>query len=119
MFLVLAQIAQLSDMDARVLDELLNDPSFMESLVEQGIQFNQGGGDGDDDFAIGNSSIVGKPPTKAGLAVAGRNATSGGGSFYESVTMQVVEELQDSVRGLFAKVSAAFESAGMLSRHMY
>lgn len=104
---------QLSDLDARVLDELLKDPRLLESLVEQRVQLE--GDAGDDDRYAGAKNItdvVDKQPTKRGLAVGGEMARDGKRSVYESVTMQVVEELQDSARGFFAKITAAFESAG-------
>lgn len=104
---------QLSDLDARVLDELLKDPQLLESLMEQRVQLE--GNAGDDDGYEGAKNITdveNKQSTERGLAVGGEMARGGKRSVYESVTMQVVEELQDSARGFFAKISAAFESAG-------
>lgn len=103
---------QLSDLDARVLDELLKDPRFLESLVEQRVQLEGDGGDDDEYEGAKNiTDVEDKQSTKRGLAVGGEMAR-GKRSVYESVTMQVVEELQDSARGFLAKISAAFESAG-------
>lgn len=107
----------MSDLDARVIDELLSDPTFMESLLQQGIKFDKG--DEEDDAIDGlggeggavNNTAVGKP-TRGGLAKAGEWFPRERNSSYESATMKVVEELQDSVRGLLAKMSAAIESAG-------
>lgn len=99
-------------MDARVLDELLKDPQFLESLVEQRMQLEGDGGDDDGYEGAKNiTAVLNKQSTKRGLAVGGEMA-KGRRSVYESVTMQVVEELQDSARGFFAKISAAIESAG-------
>ena len=104
---------QLSDLDARVLDELLKDPRLLESLVEQRVQLEGGAGDDDEYEGAKNiTDVVNKPPTERGLAVGGEMARGEKRSVYESVTMQVVEELQDSARGFFAKIAAAFESAG-------
>lgn len=110
---------QLSDLDARVLDELLGDPTFMESLVQQGIKFEKDdeggaiGGLGEEVGGVNNTSV--DKPTKSttsGLAKAGEWFPRERNSSYESATMKVVEELQDSVRGILAKMSAAIESAG-------
>lgn len=109
---------QLSDMDARVLDDLLGDPLFLESLREQGVPLqisdavrcDTGGSDEgvregpDESLEGGERSII---------------ASSGGGrraSEYESATMQIVEELQESLRGVVAQVAAAIETAGELFR---
>lgn len=103
---------QLSDLDARVIDELLSDPAFLESLLEKGVELGQG----DDDSVggmEGNSTIASS--SRSVLAPAGEVTSAPKSSGYESVTMQVVEELQDSVKGILAKVSAAFESAGVNS----
>ena len=103
----------MSDLDARVLDELLKDPRLLESLVEQRVQLE--GGAGDDDGYEGARNITdveNKQSAERGLAVGGEMARGGKRSVYESITMQVVEELQESARGFFAKISAAFESAG-------
>lgn len=95
-------------MDARVIDELLSDPAFLESLLEEGVEFEQI----EDDVAgiVGNNTITSS--SSGALATAGEVTSAPKSSGYESVTMQVVEELQDSVKGILAKVSAAFESAG-------
>lgn len=108
-------------MDARVLNELLGDPTFMESLRERRLEEaesisytteNTEGRVGGERRGSGETDVV-TESMKAGkrsLAV----AEKGGGrkSEYESATMQVVEELQDSVKGLIAKLTAAIESAG-------
>lgn len=98
---------QLSDLDARVIDELLSDPAFLESLVEQGIQLEDTCDDGEARI-VGNNTVASS--TKA-LSTGKENPTPKS-SVYESVTMQVVEGVQDSVKGILAKVSAALESAG-------
>lgn len=101
---------KLSDFDARVIDELLSDPAFLESLLAEGIELGQS----DDDSRtgeVGNSTIA--SGSSGALAPAGEVTSAPKSSGYESVTMQVVEELQDSVKGIVAKVSAAFESAGV------
>lgn len=108
-------------MDARVLNELLGDPTFMESLRERGLEeaesisyttasIEEGvererGGSGETDVMT-ESMEVGK----GSLVVAEKGGKRK--SEYESATMQVVEELQDSVKGLIAKLTAAIESAG-------
>ena len=100
----------MSDLDARVIDELLSDPAFLESLLEEGVELGQG----DDDSVggmEGNSTIASS--SRSVLAPTGEVTSAPKSSGYESVTMQVVEELQDSVKGILAKVSAAFESAGV------
>lgn len=113
---VCALSLQLSDLDERVLDELLSDPRFVESLLEQGVKFGEEREEDNVDGGVPNSTVVDhQPPTNSsGLAVAGARVPGGGSSLYESATMQVVEQLQDSVRGLLAKVSAAIESAGRM-----
>lgn len=99
---------KLSEFDARVIDELLSDPAFLESLVEQGVQLEESGDDGEARI-VGNNTVA---SNKTALSIAGEESPTPKSSVYESVTMQVVEDLQDSVRGVLAKVSAAFESAG-------
>lgn len=101
---------KLSDLDARVIDELLSDPAFLGSLVEQGVQLEESGDDGGARM-VGNNTIA-SSSSNALLSVAGEGTPTPKSSDYESVTMQVVEGLQDSVKGVLAKVSAAFESAG-------
>lgn len=101
---------KLSDLDARVIDELLSDPAFLESLLEEGVELGQSDGDSVDGM-VGNSTIASS--SRGALAPAGDVTSAPKSSGYESVTMQVVEELQDSVKGILAKVSAAFESAGV------
>lgn len=105
---------QLSELDARVLDELLNDPQFMEDLLEQGIQFEGGHKDGGGEGGAANSTVVVKNPqsSETGLAIASEWSLGGNLSQYESATMKVVEGIRNSARGLFAKLSAAVESAG-------
>lgn len=97
-------------MDARVIDELLSDPAFLESLLEEGVELEQS----DDDSRpgmVGNSSNASS--SRSALAFAGEATSTPKPGGYESVTMQAVEELQGSVNGILAKVSAAFESAGV------
>lgn len=100
---------KLSDLDARVIDELLRDPAFLESLLEQGVGLEESG-EGGKAKVVGNDTVASSG--RNALSVAGEGAPTPISSVYESVTMQVVEGLQDSVKGLLAKVSAAFESAG-------
>lgn len=111
-------VVQLSDMDARVLNELLADPAFMKSLREQGLEGidaisdttagieGEGGEDG--------TEVMSKSPEAGSGSLAVVERGSRRKSEYESATMQVVEELQESVRGLVAKLTAAIESAGKL-----
>lgn len=112
-------VGQLSEIDARVLNELLSDPAFIESLREQGLEGTDAIGDttagtegesGEDGTEVTSKSAE---PLSGSLAVAGKRSERI--SEYESATMQVVEELQESVRGLMAKLTATVESAGKLS----
>lgn len=100
----------MSELDTRVIDELLSDPDFLESLLEDGVELEKS----DYDSVAGmvrNSTIASN--SGGVLAPAGEVTSAPKSSEYESVTMQIVEELQDSVKGVLAKVSAAFESAGV------
>lgn len=102
---------KLSDLDARVIDELLRDPAFLDSILEQEVRLGGEGADEGGGVMAANSTVsVGSRSTSA-LAQGGE-IPSWYSSDYDSVTMQVVEELQLSVKGILAKVSAAFESAG-------
>ncbi|CAM9124065.1 unnamed protein product [Ectocarpus fasciculatus] len=104
---------QLSDLDARVIDELLRDPTFLDSILEQEVRLgDEGAGEGGGGTAANNTVSVGNNSSTRALAKAGETPSSYS-SEYDSVTMQVVEELQLSVKGILAKVSAAFESAGI------
>lgn len=95
-----------------MIDELLSDPAFLDSLLEQGVQVEEREEDGPPG-CVGNSTVPSSSSNQSGLAVAGKVKPAPQlSSEYESATMQVVEGLQDSVKGILAKVSAAFESAG-------
>lgn len=95
----------------------------MESLLQQGIKFEKGDEEGGEIDGLGgesgavNNTAVDKP-ARGGLARAGEWFPRERNSSYESATMKVVEELQDSVRGLLAKMSAAIESAGEMGMMM-
>ncbi|CAM9994999.1 unnamed protein product [Ectocarpus sp. 6 AP-2014] len=103
---------QLSDLDARVIDELLRDPAFLDSILEQEVRLGgEGADEGGGGMAANSTVSVGNSSSRA-LAKAGE-IPSWYSSDYDSVTMQVVEELQLSVKGILAKFSAAFESAGI------
>ncbi len=104
-----SSLLKLSDLDARVIDELLSDPAFLESLLEHEVHIEEREAD-DPRGSVGNSTVPGS--SQSDLARAGDVNPAPKSSEYASATMQVVEELQDSVKGILAKVSAAFESAG-------
>lgn len=105
-------------MDDRVLDELLGDEQFLESLLEQGVEIEGSDDAGGPEMKGGiENPHATEEPSEAGsrLVIAGerhRSASDRQNSVYESATMQMVEELQETVRGLLAKVSAVIESAG-------
>lgn len=105
------QPLQLADIDARVIDELLSDAAFLESLMEQDVQLGQENAEDGGAGIIGNNTGIGSSPGSA-LGLIGEASSSPYASAYESVTMKAVEEVQLSVKGILAKVSAAFESAG-------
>lgn len=103
-------------MDKRVLNELLSDPSFMKSLEARGVQLEDSESFDGEKLQSSTMAVNQQSPTYGALASVGmvvpnasyRNSSSG----FESATMQVVEKLQDSLRGVLAKVSATLESAG-------
>lgn len=95
----------------------------MESLLDQGIDLHGISLEAAAAVSRGASNATsildeggqGEPTSKEYLAIAGKDTagTFGGRtSGYESTTMQAVEDLQFTLRGFLAKVSAAFESAG-------
>ncbi|CAM9754379.1 unnamed protein product [Choristocarpus tenellus] len=100
-------------MDARVLDELLSDPAFRESLQKQDIKVADVGDSGEEEKPRNTTAQAEGLKSKGGLTVPGWPGFGVGSSTYESVTMQAVEGLQNSVRGLMARVSATIESAGI------
>lgn len=91
----------------------MSDPAFLESLVEQGVQLEDTCDDGEARI-VGNNTVAGS----SALSIAGEENPTPTSSVYESVTMQVVEGVQDSVKGILAKVSAALESAGEGAREV-
>lgn len=113
---LLIQTPELSELDQRVLNEILSDPSFMKSLEARGVQPEDGENFDGEKRPSRTMPVNQQSPTSGALASVGmvapnasyRNSTSG----FESATMQVVEKLQDSLRGVLAKVSATLESAG-------
>lgn len=104
---------QLSDIDARVIDELLSDAAFLESLMEQEVQLEGEAADDGQAGVIGNNTGTDSSSGSA-LGLVGEAPSSRYASVYESATMQAVEGVQLSVKGIVAKLSAAFESAGKL-----
>lgn len=113
---LLIQTPEVSELDQRVLNELLSDPSFMKSLEARGVQAGDSEKFDEEKRPSRNMDVNQQSPTYGALASGGmmapnasyRNSTSG----FESATMQVVEKLQISLRGVLAKVSATLESAG-------
>lgn len=111
---------QLSELDARVLNELLVDPSFIESFLESGASAPQNKGENGTDSrapSCGTLKEEGILEPGAGLLYPVSDGSARlperQGSDYESGTMRLAEEVQQSVRGLIAKISATIESAGM------
>lgn len=92
-----------------MIDELLSDPAFLESLIGQEVNLEEREEDGPRG-SVGNGTVP--SGGQSDLARAGEGNPAPKSSEYASATMQVVGELQDSVKGILAKVSAAFESAG-------
>ncbi|CAM9151008.1 unnamed protein product [Discosporangium mesarthrocarpum] len=106
----------ISDIDARVLNELLEDPDFMKSMKDREISIEDITPDPEEAGKPTNSGDGSVAKEKEGLAILSGGSKVGYGTMstmYESVTMQAVEGLQNSVRGFVAKMTATIESAGI------